>query len=447
MNKKVLIVEDQFVQANDLQLMLERAGYEVCGIARSVHVAQEMIKKVRPDLVLLDIFLKGNLTGIDLAKELDKEGIAFIFLSANSNEEVLNAAKATRPYGFLVKPYREKDLLIMLEIARYKHESMEERKATARTTGNSHNIVGKSKLLLNVMEQVSQVAPCDTSVLLLGESGTGKERIADCIHQLSSRKAGPFVKVNCAALPSSLIESELFGHEKGAFTGALDKRIGKFEKADNGTILLDEIGEMSMEMQVKLLRVLQEKQIERIGSNDPTPVNVRVIAATNRNLEKEVADGRFRLDLYYRLNVFPLTLPSLKERKEDIPELAQHFIDVSNQRTGKQVSGISDKALAKMMGYHWPGNIRELENVIERSVLMAKGNMIEDFIIQLNSERVEEGPQVKSIQDNERDHIIEVLKKCNGRVWGPDGAAKLLNVPPSTLKSKMSKLGINKEDY
>ncbi len=647
MNKKVLIVEDQFVEANDLQLMLRKAGYEVCGIARSVDIAEEMIKKEKPGLVLLDIFLKGKRTGIDLASQLREDNIAFVYLSANSNEEILSAAKTTEPYGFIVKPFREKDLLVTLEIAQYRHEHSSETRyrretelvqhlektvadkiawtekllqigkiiqqeipfdflaigfddpekiadraisflrvgfneyqtigikelptITGTTTGelnkmlsasdketiaaffineafeeitrkrsikklfaetfqmNSHlalplqltnketfsfcfysrrpdayntehitlfnrfqqtltrgiekmvenqnidikhkpieskrnaldndtinvsaegfeGIIGSSHLLLNVLDQIVQVAPFDTSVLILGESGTGKERIADCIHNLSSRKDKPFVKVNCAALPSTLIESELFGHEKGSFTGALDKRIGKFEKADKGTIFLDEIGEMPLDLQVKLLRVLQEKYIERIGAKDVTKVDVRIIAATNRNLEKEVAEGRFRLDLYYRLNVFPITLPALRERTEDISSLAHHFINIYNHKAGKRITGLSEKVLHNMMAYGWPGNIRELENVIERSVLLAKGQIIEDIFLPTNHTKADSAnsheSRIKTIHENERDYIINVLKKCNGRIWGPGGAAEILNVPPTTLRSKMKKLGIQKE--
>ena len=642
MKEKILIVEDQFVEADYLRMMLVQAGYTVIGIARSVMQAQEFIKQQKPDFVLLDIFLKGKQTGIDLAKELTAENIPFVYLSANSNEEVLNEAKATQPYGFLVKPFREKDLLVTLEIARYRHQHSLESKyrqedelkkkiknivtesisleqillkiatilqqyipfdfmasgfdnieqspfhglcflrtgfneyqtiglnelvtitgktiqelialqsnnlqetsasfyddnafrnmckypslrklfadtfqlkshlempmnilngkpfsfclyskisntynadhvdlferiqmplinsielildkkdskppdisggkigknADAAGIKGCENITGKSPLLLNVLDHISQVAPTDTSVLILGESGTGKERIADCIHNLSARKNKPFVKVNCATLPANLIESELFGHEKGSFTGAIDKRIGKFEKADKGTIFLDEVGEMPVELQVKLLRVLQEREIEPIGSKAPVKIDVRIIAATNRNLEKEVAEGRFRLDLYYRLNVFPVTLPALRERKEDIPALAYHFINHYNHKAGKKVSGLSNTALKNMLSYNWPGNIRELEHLIERNVLLAKGAKIEEIllpIIQRNISPDVEMARIKTIHENERDYIISVLKKCNGRIWGAGAAAEVLNIPPSTLKSKMKKLGIKKE--
>jgi len=296
--------------------------------------------------------------------------------------------------------------------------------------------------MLSVFDQISSVAPSDTSVLILGESGTGKERIADLIHKLSPRNKMPFVKVNCAALPPTLVESELFGHEKGAFTGAYDRRIGKFEQADKGTIFLDEIGELPLEFQMKFLRVLQEKEVERIGSRSTVKVDVRIIAATNRNLEKEVAEGRFRLDLYYRLNVFPVELPSLRDRKEDIPALANHFINHYNQKAGKKISSLSDKALGKMMTYNWPGNIRELEHLIERTVLLAKNDQIED--IPLPSVQIKDESRMKTMHENEREYILSVLKKCNGRVWGAAGAAEVLNINPSTLKSKMKKLGIHK---
>ncbi|UPK68107.1 sigma 54-interacting response regulator [Chitinophaga filiformis] len=644
MKEKILIVEDQFVEADYLQLMLTQAGYTIAGIARSVPQAEQIIKTEKPDFVLVDIFLKGKQTGIDLAKQLSADNIPFVYLSANSNEEVLNAAKTTEPYGFLVKPFREKDLLIALEIAHYRHKHNQESKwqrekqlrndlfniekeggnwntkvietakalqkhipfdcmcvyfkplesrhysgfmfrrsgfseyqtidinslsnisarpiedikrllehnpidntagwyngdefknllpvhpmkamlakvfgfssnivlpfltsdsymfslsffrrseegysaehldmlfrlqqpliavmnsispnekrsalsihpefdmlAPAKTAGISPDfgtIIGKSPALLNVMDLIGQVAYSDTSVLLLGESGTGKEKIADAIHNLSTRKNKPFVKVNCAALPPTLIESELFGHEKGAFTGALDKRIGKFEKADTGTILLDEIGEMPLELQVKLLRVLQEKEIERIGGRNTLKIDVRIIAATNKNLEKEVAEGRFRLDLYYRLNVFPIRIPPLRERKEDLPALAYHFMNHYNHKSGKKISGISDNVLKSMMAYDWPGNIRELEHLIERSVLLTRGSVIEDIQLPAAPKKPDAGIEdsyIKTIHENERDYIISILKKCNGRIWGAGAAAEILNIPPSTLKSRMKKLGIRKE--
>ena len=253
-------------------------------------------------------------------------------------------------------------------------------------------------------------------------------------------------------MPATLIESELFGHEKGAFTGAADRRIGKFEQANGGTIFLDEIGEMPIELQVKLLRVLQEKEIERIGGKAPVKVDVRVIAATNRSLEKEVAEGRFRLDLYYRLNIFPIQLPALRERKEDIPVLVQHFIKQFSRKAGKTVNGVSDAVLRELNAYHWPGNIRELENLVERNVLLTKEPVIGKMIMPVmqTSERTlvassTADTRIKTIDENERDHILSVLRKCNGKISGAGGAAELLGIPSSTLNSKIKKLGITKE--
>lgn len=629
------------IVATDLRLLLEKNRYAVTGIARSYEKAIELIDKEKPDMVLLDIFLTGTLTGIDLAKRLREDNIAFIYLSANANEEILSVAKTTEPYGFIVKPFREKDLLVTLEIARYRHENSVEsayrkeeglqgqlenifadsatweqkllktgaalqtyipfdflsagfydmsknslnshsflrigfneyqsvgvkelltisgitidelmsitsseqketssviykeeafEKVTRRSplkklfadtfnmkslltlplhlperplfnfyffsrrpdAYNSHHIyllnhlrytlttliekatenikaadanfginnkadqkietnffekiIGKSHLLLNVFDQVTQVAPMNTSVLIHGESGTGKESIADAVHQLSPRKAKPFIKINCATLPPTLIESELFGHEKGSFTGALDKRIGKFELANEGTIFLDEVGEMPLDMQVKLLRVLQEQELERIGGRAPIKIDVRIIAATNRNLEKEVAEGRFRLDLYYRLNVFPILLPSLRERAEDIPLLTDYFINYYNKKAGKKLTGVSPKVHQLLLNYTWPGNIRELQHLVERSVLMTKGNVIEEISIpdgfRTNVTVSSVQNQTKSIYENEKEYILSVLRKSKGKIWGTGGAAELLKIPPTTLASKMKKLGIKKD--
>jgi transcriptional regulator with GAF, ATPase, and Fis domain len=249
-----------------------------------------------------------------------------------------------------------------------------------------------------------------------------------------------------------LIESELFGHERGAFTGATERRQGKFEQAEGGTLFLDEIGELPFDLQVKLLRVLQEREIERIGGSATIKINVRIIAATNRNLEKEVAEGRFRIDLYYRLNVFPLVLPPLRERKEDIPVLANHFAEIFSRKTGKRITGYSDKVLEDMLNYSWPGNIRELEHLIERSVLLAKGAMITELplpkvVREIIPSLADPKERVKSIDEIERDHILAVLKKCNGKISGSGGAAELLNLNVSTLNSKIKKLGIEKDQF
>lgn len=461
MKEKVLIVEDQFIEANNLQMILERAGYQVCSIARSVPVALKIVDEEKPDLVLLDIFLQGSQTGIDLAHILRQKNIAFIYLSANSNNETLEAAKATCPYGFLVKPFREKDVLVTLEIAHYLHQNSLEavirnnpviagipaaQHADTNTSTGIQGIVGKGKAIQTVLKYLRVVAPSDTSVLILGESGTGKERIAENVHLLSARKNKPLVRVNCAALPATLIESHLFGHERGSFTGATERRIGKFEQAHEGTIFLDEIGELPLEVQVKFLRVLQEKEIERIGGNTTIKVNVRIIAATNRNLEKEVAEGRFRMDLYYRLNVFPLVLPPLRDRREDIPLLARHFMQHYAKTFGKNITGISDTAMTRMERYNWPGNIRELEHTIERAILLAHDNILNDVILQENNTAgISHDGKIKTIEEMERDYIMSVLQQCNGKISGQGGAAELLGINVSTLNSKIKKLQIEKE--
>jgi two-component system response regulator HydG len=466
MKEKILIVEDQFIEANNLEMILTRAGYEPCGIARSVESALTLISQERPDLVLLDIFLQGPSTGIDLARILRKMGIAFIYLSANSDKDTLDAAKATYPYGFLVKPFKEKDVLVTLEVARYLHhhslESMMRREAEAKngteakrpsvpasetSAQDFFGVVGNSQRLQTILHHLKIVAPTETSVLILGESGTGKEKIAELVHQFSGRNAKPMVKINCAALPATLIESVLFGHERGSFTGATEKRIGKFEQADKGTIFLDEIGEMTLDLQVKLLRVLQEKEIERIGASNTIKIDVRVIAATNRNLEKEVAEGRFRMDLYYRLRVFPLMLPSLKDRREDIHMLAYHFMEIYNRKAGRNIKTIAPKVMDAFMKYDWPGNIRELEHTIETAILLSDGQTISQVILPGMIETQTDNNKVKTIEENEREHIINVLDICKGRIFGKGGAAEMLGMNVSTLNSRIKKLGIDKSRY
>jgi two-component system, NtrC family, response regulator HydG len=471
MNKKILVVEDEFIEANHLEMVLTKAGYDVCSVARSVPLALDIIKEENPDFVLLDIMLKGNLTGIDLGRILMERNIPFVYISANSNKETLDAAKATEPYGFLVKPFREKDVLVTLDIAYYLHENrlkatplkgskvenpeihatIAHSALTAQKSFSEYQLIGNNAAFQKVLQHLQIVAPMETSVLITGESGTGKEKIAECIHRLSQKKDKPLVKVNCAAIPVNLIESELFGHERGAFTGATERRIGKFELAKEGTIFLDEIGEMTIEMQVKLLRALQEKEIERVGSNTPIKINARVIAATNRDLEKEVSEGRFRIDLYYRLNVFPLALPPLRERREDIILLANYFIEAYARKLGRRIDGVSDRVLSAMMKYNWPGNIRELEHFIERSILLSSSNIIDNSELSIESETSmqasENGGVVKTIDENERDHILAMIKKCNGKISGEDGAAALLGIPVSTLNSRMKRLGIEKKTY
>ena len=304
-------------------------------------------------------------------------------------------------------------------------------------------LIGRSPAFDEVLQQIRMVAPFDTTVLLLGESGTGKERIAAVLHQLSARSTRPLVKVNCAALPPTLVESVLFGHEKGAFTGAMERRIGKFEQAQGGTLVLDEVGELSPEMQMKFLRALQEREIERIGATRTMAIDVRVIASTNKDLEKEVIEGRFRADLYYRLNTFPVLLPPLRERREDIPILARYFLRIYGERMGKPGIGITADVMKQLLTHSWPGNIRELEHAIERSLILCQGQTLDRVAIHCGSRRNLAAPEkLKTIEENERDHVLKVLRFCKGKISGPGGAAELLRMKPTTLFSRMKKMGI-----
>jgi len=320
---------------------------------------------------------------------------------------------------------------------------------------NFQEIVGNSFPLQSTLNKVKQVAPIDATVLVLGETGTGKELIAKAIHNLSKRKERTFITVNCAALPAQLIESELFGHEKGSFTGAIEKRIGKFEVADGGTIFLDEIGELPLEVQAKLLRVLQEKEFERLGGKATIYSDVRIITATNRNLEKEVAQGKFRADLFFRLNVFPITVPPLRDRADDIPLLVKHFAEKFSKRIGREVKSIKKNDIDLFMKYNWPGNIRELEHVVERAVIISEGpslNFEKLFVrgsdFQLSGDlpdKEADFESFKTLVDLEKEHIVNALKIANGKVTGENSASQLLGINGKTLGSKMRKFEIKRE--
>jgi formate hydrogenlyase transcriptional activator len=341
----------------------------------------------------------------------------------------------------------------LAEINAYKQQLEDEKlylREQIETNYNHIEIIGSSAVMQKALHLVEQVAFSDSTVLILGETGTGKELIARAIHNNSPRKQNLMIKLNCATLPANLIESELFGHEKGSFTGATERRLGKFELANNSSLFLDEIGELPLELQVKLLRALQEKEIERIGGKGVIKTNVRIIAATNRNLLKEVQAGNFRSDLYYRLNVFPITLPQLKERKEDIEILTQHFIARYNKNAGKRIKGVSQSVLKSLLAYNWPGNIRELEHLIERSVLLSTGTVISEVHLPKNDPKelaatATNTVQIKSIYENERDYILSMLKLCNGKIAGTGGAAELMAIPATTLNSKIKKFKIKRE--
>ena len=303
-------------------------------------------------------------------------------------------------------------------------------------------IIGQSDAIKYVLFKITQVAPTDTTVLVTGETGTGKELVARAIHGASSRKDRPLVKVNCGALSPTLIESELFGHEKGAFTGAVGRKPGRFELANGGTIFLDEIGDLPLELQVKLLRVIQENEFERLGGNKTLKVDVRIIAATNRNLKAEVDQGTFREDLWYRVNVYPITMPPLRQRREDIPLLVEHFANMYAKKFGKNIASVSPRTMEELQSHSWPGNIRELANVIERAVIHTHGTALQ-VVDHFKPAAVESVP-TETLEEVEREYIIRTLENTGWRIEGPHGAAKILGLNPSTLRTRMIKLGIQR---
>jgi formate hydrogenlyase transcriptional activator len=309
------------------------------------------------------------------------------------------------------------------------------------------DIIGESAGLKRILKQVETVAPTDVTVLILGETGTGKDLIARAIHQLSSRRGHTLVKLNCAAIPTGLLESELFGHEKGAFTGAITQKIGRLELAHQGTLFLDEIGDLPPELQPKILRALQEKEFERLGSNRTIPVDVRLVAATNRNLEKMVADREFRSDLYYRLRVFPITSPALRERREDIPLLVRYFVAKHSRRMGKQIETIPPDVMKALAKCDWPGNIRELENFLERAVILSRGPVLRVPLAELETADEPSRASDATLKTTERDHILRILRETKGLIAGPKGAAARLGLKRTTLNSKLKKLNIERDDY
>src|SRR5467141_1253203 len=305
-------------------------------------------------------------------------------------------------------------------------------------------IIGNSRVLESVLEQVGQVAPTDSTVIIQGETGTGKELIARAIHNLSVRCGRPFIKLNCAAIPFDLLESELFGHERGAFTGAIAQKIGRFELADKGTLFLDEVGDIPPALQPKLLRVLQEQQFERLGSNRTHQVDVRLVAATNRNLTDMVKRSEFRSDLYYRLNVFPIPLPPLRARREDLPALVEHFVEIYSRRMDKQIEHIPPETMSALSSYQWPGNIRELQNFIERSVILSSGGVLRSPLASLKAAAETESGEAITLEQAEREHIRKILEQTRWVVAGPNGAAARLGIKRSTLYFRMQKLGISR---
>jgi DNA-binding NtrC family response regulator len=441
----VYVVDDDPSVCDALRSLLRSAGLNV----ETFLSAQEFLAAPRPDVpscLVLDVQLPG-LGGLDLQRELAKTDvpIPIIFITGHGDVPMSVRAIKAGALEFLTKPFSDEDLLDAVQqgIAR---DRRARRDRTETPQHDLQELVGTSAALKSALKQVEVVSSTDSTVLLLGETGTGKELIARAIHSLSSRSDRPFVKLNCAAIPSGLLESELFGHERGAFTGAVVQRIGRFELAHKGTLFLDEIGDIPLELQPKLLRVLQEQEFERLGSTRTQRVDVRVVAATNRDLSAMVGEKQFRGDLYFRLNVFPIKIPPLRERVEDIPLLVRHYVERYAQRMNKDIETIPDDAMQALCGYPWPGNVRELQNFIERAVILTPGRTLRSPLDELKGPSATASVSTSgssTLEEVEREHILQALEQSRGVVGGRHGAAARLGLKRTTLLSKMEKLGIS----
>jgi len=452
MKTRVLIVEDEEKLKRVLSLQLESAGYEV----ETAGSAEDALKLAdRAGLVLTDLRLPG-MDGLTLLESIQRQNarLPVIVMTAFGTVEIAVEAMKKGAADFLPKPFSLDHLMAVvrkaLEVQTLRDENVRLKDELGRRY-RVDNIIGTGPRMQEILAAVMRVAPTKSTVLLCGESGTGKDLIARAIHHHSPRASHPFVKINCTAIPENLMESELFGYEKGAFTGAASSKPGKFEQAENGTAFLDEIGDVPAAVQVKLLRILQERELERLGSNKTKQIDVRVIAATNVDLRRALEEGNFREDLYYRLNVFPLTIPPLRERAEDIPQLAEQFLRKIARETGSPVAAISEAARHKLVSYHWPGNVRELENVIERSLLYASGDTLKPEDIRLDhapKRAIVNGvssvngdflPEGMSLEEHEQQLIREALKRAAGN---KSHAARLLGLTRNALRYRLSQMGL-----
>jgi two-component system response regulator HydG len=448
---RILVVDDEESHRIMLRAVLKEEGYDVSEASDGAE-AVKAVEQEPFDLILLDIRMR-TMDGIEALGEIRKISplVPVLIMTAYASVKTAVEALKAGAFEYLTKPLDIDELKILMEKALEIYHLRAENIALKERLGDRFNfskIIGRSPKMKEVFDTLSLVAPTDATVLILGESGTGKELVANSIHHNSPRASQPFIKVSCAALPETLLEGELFGHEKGAFTGAIARREGRFQLAHRGTIFLDEVGEMSVTTQTKLLRVLQEKEFEPLGSTRTVKTDVRVIAASNKDLEREVKEGRFREDLFYRLNVVPVSLPPLRERKEDIPALAAHFFAVYRDKNRKELRDISGKAMDLLMRYDWPGNIRELENCMERAVILARGEIIAPAdlplpIQALSRDREIQGlnlPSGISLQEVEKALILKTLDDTGGN---RSRAAEILGINRRTLQNKLKEYGIN----
>jgi DNA-binding NtrC family response regulator len=448
----IVIIDDERRQRDILKTILESEGYEA-HVASSAEEGLTLINKLKPDVVLSDLKM-GGMSGVELLRSLPDDAVvkpAFILMTAFGTVSSAVEAMKNGAFDYLTKPLEKDEILLTVRKAVERSELLKENMQLRRQLFDKfkiEGIVGKSPKMQEVMDVIKKVTSANVTVLIYGESGTGKELIARAVHYNSPRKNGPFIAINCAAIPENLIESELFGYEPGAFTGATARKVGLFESANKGTIFLDEIGDLPLMMQTKILRVLQDREVRRIGGKESIKIDVRIIAATNRNLEKDVPAGRFREDLYYRLRVVQIELPPLRERKEDIPELVSFFITKYNTEFGKRIKGISESALKALIEYHWPGNIRQLESVIERAVLMSDSDTIQPRDIKdelrvspekglLDMEIPDEGI---NFEEMERELLKKAMIKSNNVAAK---AARLLGMSYKTFWYRLEKFGIN----
>ncbi len=451
MNEKhglVFIVDDDRCTRESLSNLIRSAGLS----AQTFSSAQEFLaaeRPKRPSCLVLDVQLPG-LSGLDLQQELAKASIKIPIIFITGYGDIPTSVRAIKAGAleFLTKPVNREDLLRAIQQA-IAYDDIARKPNGATGTRNFDEIIGESPALKRTLKQVEIVAPTDSTVLLLGETGTGKELIARAIHNLSFRRERTLVKINCAAIPTGLLESELFGHERGAFTGAIAQRIGRFELANRGTIFLDEIGDIPIELQPKLLRVLQEREFERLGSTRTIHTDVRLIAATNRQLRKMVEDRKFREDLFYRLNVFPIYVPALRERSEDIPLLVNHFVQRFARQMNRTIETIPAETMAALTRYPWPGNIRELQNLIERAVILSHGPVLQVPLQDLDNCTAlrRDNRKEQTLEAAERVHILAILNETRWVLAGSRGAAARLGMNRSTLQFRLKKLGIIRPGY
>jgi two-component system NtrC family response regulator len=453
--EKILIVEDDETLRNVMQLQLKKLGYEAASVP-DVERAMDILQRFPQDLIITDLNLPG-ISGIELLKRIHSEYVGTAVIVMTAYGTIQSAVEAMRhgAYDYITKPIEPFDLKALVARALDHHRLIEEVQVLRSCLDQKYgfeNIIGSSSALMRALDVAARVAPTDATVLIRGETGTGKELVAKAMHFQSARRDRPFVTINCAAIPRELLESELFGYMKGAFTGALTHKKGKAEIADGGTMLLDEIGEMPLELQVRVLRLIQEREIEKIGARTPTKVDVRIIAATHRNLEAMVNDGVFREDLYYRLLVVPIELPSLRERRSDIPDLVWHFLEKAKRKHNRSDVMLNSDLLPIFSNYSWPGNVRQLENTIERMVLLSGGpeithNDLPDFLQGGGSSNV--APKVELPDDGinldavEKDLILRALERFGGN---QTRAANFLNMSRRTLAYRLKKHNVQTKD-